>query len=80
MSQHTTLMLMLACAGLLPACGHLPGPASQAPRDAAPQARGEDSAATRAAAYCKLGRRLQALGDARAALAAYRDALLLDPA
>ena len=80
MSQHTTLMLMLACAGLLPACGHLPGPASQAPRDAAPQARGEDSAATRAAAYCKLGRRLQALGDPRAALAAYRDALLLDPA
>ena len=80
MSPHTTLMLMLACAGLLPACGHLPGPASQAPRDAAPQARGEDSAATRAAAYCKLGRRLQALGDPRAALAAYRDALLLDPA
>ena len=80
MSQHTSLMLMLACAGLLPACGHLPGPASQAPRDAAPQARGEDSAATRAAAYCKLGRRLQELGDARAALAAYREALLLLPA
>lgn len=80
MSQHTSLMLMLACAGLLPACGHLPGPASQGLRDAAPQARGEDSAATRAAAYCKLGRRLQELGDARAALAAYRDAQLLDPA
>ncbi len=33
MSRHTTLMLTLACAGLLPACGHLPAPASQAPRD-----------------------------------------------
>ncbi|MGK5072090.1 tetratricopeptide repeat protein [Janthinobacterium sp. ZB1P44] len=82
MSQPTTLMLMLACAGLLPACGHLPGPASphsQANHAAPPQARSDDSRATRAAAFCKLGKRLQALGDARAALAAYREALLLEP-
>ncbi|MEG1118252.1 MAG: tetratricopeptide repeat protein [Janthinobacterium sp.] len=79
MSQHTTLMLMLACAGLLPACGHLPGPASQGNLAAPAQARIEDSPATRTAAFCKLGKRLQALGDARAALAAYREALLLEP-
>lgn len=80
MSQHTTLMLMFACAGLLPACGHLPGPASQGSHIAPPQARADDSAATRAAAFCKLGKRMQELGDARAALAAYREALLLTPA
>ena len=79
MSQPTTLMLMLACAGLLPACGHLPGPASQGNLAAPAQARIEDSRATRTAAFCKLGKRLQALGDARAALAAYREALLLEP-
>ncbi|KAB8055803.1 tetratricopeptide repeat protein [Janthinobacterium rivuli] len=79
MSQPTTLMLMLACAGLLPACGHLPGPASQGNLAAPAQARIEDSPATRTAAFCKLGKRLQALGDARAALAAYREALLLEP-
>lgn len=82
MSQPATLMLMLACAGLLPACGHLPGPASpysQANHAAPPQARSDDSRATRTAAFCKLGKRLQALGDARAALAAYREALLLEP-
>ncbi|PHV30823.1 hypothetical protein CSQ94_23380 [Janthinobacterium sp. BJB312] len=79
MSQHTTLMLMLACAGLLPACGHLPGPASQGHREPPPQARIEDSAAIRSAAFCKLGKRLQEVGDARAALAAYREALLLTP-
>lgn len=82
MSQHTTLMLMLACAGLLPACGHLPGPASQhsqANHAAPPQARSDDSAGARTAAYCKLGKRLQELGDPRAALAAYREALLLEP-
>ena len=79
MSQHTTLMLMLACAGLLPACGHLPGPASQGHREPPPQARIEDSAATRSAAFCKLGKRLQEVGDPRAALAAYREALLLTP-
>ncbi|WP_219114766.1 LytR C-terminal domain-containing protein [Janthinobacterium sp. UMAB-56] len=80
MSQHTTLMLMLACAGLLPACGHLPGPASQGDHRAPPQARIDDSPATRTAAFCKLGKRMQELGDPRAALAAYREALLLDPA
>ena len=79
MSQPTTLMLMLACAGLLPACGHLPGPASQGSHVAPAQARIDDSRATRTAAFCKLGKRLQALGDARAALAAYREALLLEP-
>lgn len=79
MSQPTTLMLMLACAGLLPACGHLPGPASQGNLAAPAQARIEDSPATRTAAFCKLGKRLKALGDARAALAAYREALLLEP-
>ncbi|MCC7599710.1 tetratricopeptide repeat protein [Janthinobacterium sp. FW305-129] len=79
MSQHTTLMLMLACAGLLPACGHLPGPASQANHAAPPQARTEDSAAARSAAFCKLGKRMQELGDPRAAQAAYREALLLEP-
>ncbi|WP_402719179.1 LytR C-terminal domain-containing protein [Janthinobacterium rivuli] len=79
MSQHTTLMLMLACAGLLPACGHLPGPASQGHREPPPQARIEDSAAIRSAAFCKLGKRLQKVGDPRAALAAYREALLLTP-
>ena len=79
MSQHTTLMFMLACAGLLPACGHLPGPASQGHREPPPQERIEDSAATRSAAYCKLGKRLQEVGDPRAALAAYREALLLTP-
>ena len=76
MSQHTSLMLMLACAGLLPACGNLPAPANHA---APPQARSDTSPATRAAAYCKLGKRMQELGDPRAALAAYHDALLLDP-
>ena len=76
MSQHTSLMLMLACAGLLPACGNLPAPASHA---APPQAHSDTSPATRAAAYCKLGKRMQELGDPRAALAAYHDALLLDP-
>ena len=79
MSQPTTLMLMLACAGLLPACGHLPGPASQGSHVAPAQARIDDSRATRTAAFCKLGKRLQVLGDARAALAAYREALLLEP-
>ncbi|WP_332860891.1 LytR C-terminal domain-containing protein [Janthinobacterium svalbardensis] len=79
MSQHTTLMFMLACAGLLPACGHLPGPASQGNHAAPPQARTGDSPAIRTAAYCKLGKRLQELGDPRAALAAYREALLLEP-
>jgi hypothetical protein len=80
MSQHTTLMLMLACTGLLPACGHLPGPASQGNHVTPPQARIEDSPATRTAAFCKLGKRMQELGDPRAALAAYREALLLTPA
>jgi hypothetical protein len=80
MSQHTTLMLMLACAGLLPACGHLPGPASQGNHVTPAQARIDDSPATRTAAFCKLGRRMQELGDPRAALAAYREALLLTPA
>ncbi|MGK5064236.1 LytR C-terminal domain-containing protein [Janthinobacterium sp. LB3P112] len=79
MSQHTTMMLMLACAGLLPACGHLPGPASQGSHVAPPQARIDDSPATRTAAFCKLGKRMQELGDPRAALAAYREALLLTP-
>ena len=79
MSQPTTLMLMLACAGLLPACGHLPGPASQGSHVAPAQASIDDSRATRTAAFCKLGKRLQVLGDARAALAAYREALLLEP-
>ncbi|MGK5045163.1 tetratricopeptide repeat protein [Janthinobacterium sp. GB4P2] len=79
MSQHTTLMLMLACAGLLPACGHLSGPASPGHREAPPQARIDDSPATRTAAFCKLGKRMQELGDPRAALAAYREALLLTP-
>lgn len=79
MSQHTTLMLMLACAGLLPACGHLPGPASQGNHVAPPQARIDDSPATRTAAFCKLGKRMLELGDPRAALAAYREALLLEP-
>jgi hypothetical protein len=79
MSQHTTLMLMLACAGLLPACGLLPGPSSQGSHIAPPQARIDDSPATRTAAFCKLGKRLQELGDPRAALAAYREALLLTP-
>jgi len=82
MSQHTTLMFMLACAGLLPACGHLPGPASQGSQGshvAPPQARIDDSSATRTAAFCKLGKRMQELGDPRAALAAYREALLLEP-
>lgn len=76
MSQHPTLLLMLACAGLLPACGHLPGAASQ---HALAAAQSGASAATRAAAYCKLGKRMQELGDPRAALAAYREALLLAP-
>ena len=79
MSQHTTLMLMLACAGLLPACGHLPGPASQGNHAAPPQARIDDSPATRSAAFCKLGKRMQELGDPRAAMEAYREALLLTP-
>ncbi|KKO61259.1 outer membrane protein PgaA [Janthinobacterium sp. KBS0711] len=79
MSQHTTLMLMLACAGLLPACGHLPGPASQGTHVAPPQARIDDSPATRTAAFCKLGKRMQELGDPRAAMAAYSEALLLTP-
>ena len=79
MSQHTTLMFMLACAGLLPACGHLPGPAGQGSHVAPPQARIDDSSATRTAAFCKLGKRMQELGDPRAALAAYREALLLEP-
>ncbi|WP_409028043.1 tetratricopeptide repeat protein [Janthinobacterium sp. SUN098] len=82
MSQHTTLMLMLACAGLLPACGHLPGPASQhsqANHAAPPRARSIDSPAARSAAFCKLGKRMQELGDPRAAMAAYREALLLEP-
>lgn len=82
MSQHTTLMLMLACAGLLPACGHLPGPASQHSQDnhaAPPQARSDDSPAARTAAFCKLGKRMQELGDPRAAMAAYREAMLLTP-
>ncbi|AQR70792.1 hypothetical protein BZG29_22610 [Janthinobacterium sp. LM6] len=75
-------MLLLACAGLLPACGHLPGPASQGGQGthvAPPQARIDDSPATRSTAFCKLGKRLQELGDSRAALAAYREALLLEP-
>ena len=76
MSQHTSLMLMLACAGLLPACGNLPAPASHA---APPQARSDTSPSTRAAAYCKLGKRMQELGDPRAAMAAYSEALLLTP-
>ena len=79
MSQHTTLMFMLACAGLLPACGHLPGPASQGSHVVPAQARIDDSPATRTAAFCKLGKRMQELGDPRAALAAYREALLLEP-
>lgn len=79
MSQHTTLMLMLACAGLLPACGHLPGPATQSNHAAPPQARIDDSPATRSAAFCKLGKRMQELGDPRAAMAAYSEALLLTP-
>ena len=79
MSQHTTLMFMLACAGLLPACGHLPGPASQGSHVAPPQARIDDRPASRTAAFCKLGKRMQELGDPRAALAAYREALLLTP-
>lgn len=79
MSQHTTVMLMLACAGLLPACGHLPGPASQGTHVAPPQARIDDSPATRTAAFCKLGKRMQELGDPRAAMAAYSEALLLTP-
>lgn len=79
MSQHTTLMLMLACAGLLPACGHLPGPATQSNHAAPPQARIDDSPATRTAAFCKLGKRMQELGDPRAAMEAYREALLLTP-
>ena len=80
MSQHTTLTFMLACASLLPACGSLSGPASQGSHVAPAQARDDDSPATRAAAYCKLGKRMQELGDPRAALAAYREALLLLPA
>ena len=79
MSQHTTLMLMLACAGLLPACGHLPGPATQSNHAAPPQARIDNSPATRSAAFCKLGKRMQELGDPRAAMAAYSEALLLTP-
>ena len=79
MSQHTTLMLMLACAGLLPACGHLPGPASQGNHASPPQARIDDSPATRTAAFCKLGKRMQELGDPRAAMAAYSEALRLAP-
>lgn len=79
MSQHTTLMLMLACAGLLPACGHLPGPATQSNHAAPPQARIDDSPATRTAAFCKLGKRMRELGDPRAAMAAYSEALLLTP-
>ena len=79
MSQHTTLMLMFACAGLLPACGHLPGPATQSNHAAPPQARIDDSPATRSAAFCKLGKRMQELGDPRAAMAAYSEALLLTP-
>ncbi len=77
MSQHSTLMFMLACAGLLPACGSLPGVASH---HAPAPVQSDDSDATRAAAYCKLGKRMQELGDPRAALAAYREALLLLPA
>ncbi len=77
MSQHTTLMLMLACAGLLPACGHLPGPSSHG---TPPLVRVDDSPAARTSAYCKLGKRMQELGDLRAALAAYGEALQLDPA
>ncbi|WP_071322432.1 LytR C-terminal domain-containing protein [Janthinobacterium sp. 1_2014MBL_MicDiv] len=80
MSQHTTLMFMFACAGLLPACASLPDTASQARHGAPPQARVDDSPATRASAYCKLGKRMQELGDPRAALAAYGEALLLAPA
>ena len=79
MSQHTTLMLMFACAGLLPACGHLPGPATQSNHAAPPQARIDNSPATRSAAFCKLGKRMQELGDPRAAMAAYSEALLLTP-
>ncbi|MEF2269189.1 tetratricopeptide repeat protein [Janthinobacterium sp. LS2A] len=79
MSQHTTLMLMFACAGLLPACGHLPGPATQSNHAAPPQARIDDSPATRSAAFCKLGKRMQELGDPRAAMEAYSEALLLTP-
>jgi len=79
MSQHTTLILMLACAGLLPACGHLPGPATQSNHAAPPQARIDDSPATRSAAFCKLGKRMQELGDPRAAMEAYSEALLLTP-
>ncbi|MGK5003183.1 LytR C-terminal domain-containing protein [Janthinobacterium sp. LB2P70] len=79
MSQHTTLMLMFACAGLLPACGHLPGPATQSNHAAPPQSHIDDSPATRSAAFCKLGKRMQELGDPRAAMAAYREALLLTP-
>ncbi|MBW3497869.1 LytR C-terminal domain-containing protein [Janthinobacterium sp. NKUCC08_JDC] len=79
MSQHTTLMLMFACTGLLPACGHLPGPATQSNHAAPPQARIDDSPATRSAAFCKLGKRMQELGDPRAAMAAYSEALLLTP-
>ena len=77
MSQHTSLMLMLACASLLPACGNLPGPASHG---APPLARVDDTPAMRASAYSKLGKRMQELGDLRAALAAYHEALLLAPA
>lgn len=80
MSQHTTLMFMFACAGLLPACGSLPVPASQNHHAAPPQARIDDSPATRASAYCRLGKRMQELGDPRAALAAYGEALRLAPA
>ncbi|MNM26622.1 Tetratricopeptide repeat protein [compost metagenome] len=79
MSQHTTLTFMLACASLLPACGSLSGPASQGSHVAPAQARADDSPATRAAAYCKLGKRMQELGDLRAALAAYGVALQLLP-
>ena len=79
MSQHTTLILMLACAGLLPACGHLPGPATQSNHAAPPQARIDNSPATRSAAFCKLGKRMQELGDPRAAMEAYSEALLLTP-
>ncbi|MDX8121078.1 tetratricopeptide repeat protein [Janthinobacterium sp. GMG2] len=79
MSQHTTLMLLFACTGLLPACGHLPGPATQSNHAAPPQARIDDSPATRSAAFCKLGKRMQELGDPRAAMEAYSEALLLAP-
>ena len=79
MSQHTTLTFMLACASLLPACGSLSGPASQGSHVAPAQARADDSPATHAAAYCKLGKRMQELGDPRAALAAYGVALQLLP-